>query len=476
MPTRFNFLRGHPNRQSLPLSQVQDLLHQVAVVDDDDDDDDDQLEASLNYGPDPGDPQTLEALRAFLERQTRRDEGGCTYVRSEEDDDVAARGIIDDIHTNVAEDLETTPTSSMQPLSYFWTHGVSHGLDLLCTALFHPGDVILLECPTYFLAAQIFVSRHLQLKALPMRRDGGGVDVEQLETWLVEGHLHPPPKGLYLIPTHQNPTGHTLSLQDRWHLIRLARKYKFWILADEVYHLLDWRPAHHVPRRPARMTVLGSQHTVRPNHYDDGNDETYNGNIYILDNPCISVSSFTKIYCPGLRLGWIEAAPAIVEALSQVGYIQSQGGCAPFLGHVMRVALVQGQCDVVLDDLLSTYRRRSKLLCDTLQAEPRIQIHQLPLGGYFVWVSFEDVDDTDALLTYCQEQGLTFLPGRRCGDFLQTGSKGNLSATETDALIWCQRSARLCFADMDESDLTAGAQWLMQCYQEFVDPNQRLNN
>ena len=229
-PYRYNFLRGHPNTQLLPVMEMQQLLIKVAARQQQQKQDCDDtttttttttttqsvgthcpsFATSLNYlSSDQGDPTCLAQLQAFLERRTVDDE------------------------TTVAENTTTTP------LSLFWTHGVSHGLDLLCQALAQPGDVVWVERPTYFLAAEIFQSHHLHVQALPLQRGGGGMDVPALETALQTGILSPP-RFVYLIPTHHNPTGRTLSLQDRIHLTRLARQYKFFILADEVYHLLDW--------------------------------------------------------------------------------------------------------------------------------------------------------------------------------------------------------------------------------------------
>ena len=140
-----------------------------------------------------------------------------------------------------------------------------------------------------------------------------------------------------------------------------------------------------------------------------------------------------------------------------------QGTCAPFMGELMRVALKERICDQVLAKLNRSYKERSELLCRILQTEPGITIHNIPLGGYFIWVSFEGIDNTSDLLAFCQTKGVNFLAGERCGSFVQDNDDDN--GWEG---AWCRRSARFCFADLDVADLEAGAKRLIDCYQEYM--------
>ena len=80
-------------------------------------------------------------------------------------------------------------------------------------------------------------------------------DVDALEEGLLDGSISSP-RMIYVVPTHQNPTGHTMPLEDRWKLCQLARKYSILVAADEVYHLLDWRQSNIDGKRPARFSVL----------------------------------------------------------------------------------------------------------------------------------------------------------------------------------------------------------------------------
>ena len=132
------------------------------------------------------------------------------------------------------------------------------------------------------------------------------------------------------------------------------------------------------------------------------------------------------------------------------------------MGELMRVALKEGICDQVLVKLNRSYKKRSELLCRILQTEPGIKIHKIPLGGYFVWVSFDGIDNAGDLLAFCQTKGVNFLAGERCGSFVDNGDNDEWEGA------WCRRSARFCFADMNVADLDAGAKRLIECYQEYT--------
>lgn len=90
---------------------------------------------------------------------------------------------------------------------------------------------------------------------------------------------------------------------------------------------------------------------------------------------------FVGILNEGVRCGWIEGPASIIDSLVDVGYIQSQGGCVPFVGNILRTALAEGLQDRILEKLIMSYKDRSKILCDILESESGIQIHHRPDGG-----------------------------------------------------------------------------------------------
>jgi 2-aminoadipate transaminase len=423
--TMINFAKGHPNRKLLPMQEMQEIFAKVALKSNEE-----TLQDSLNYPKaDPGDPQFLAELGAFVDRHTKHDDLGSNYDNSPSSSKAKSR-------TN----------------HVFATTGVSHGLEMLCSTQTKPGDVVLMENPTYFLAAGVFRSHDLQVKSLPMKRGApGGVDMDQLELSLESGKLQPP-RMIYVIPTHQNPTARVLPIEDRWRLAKLARKYGILVVGDEVYHLLDWRDVDRDGPRPARMAVVGSK------LYEQEEEATITSGRSSRMGCCVTVSSFTKIFAPGVRCGWVEGPEFIIKSLENLGYIQSQGGCTPLIGELMRTSLMEGIGDRVLAKLNAAFQERSNLLCRILSADKGIHFDTKPLGGYFVWVSFDGIDDTGSFLSFCSERGVRFLPGERC----DVGSDDDRDGGD------CRRWARFCFADLDLDDLEKGAALVVQCYREYL--------
>ncbi len=297
-----------------------------------------QNDASLlNYGPDSGDMQFRRALADFLSR---------SY-----DEPVA-------------------------PETLFLTAGASQALGLICHTFTRPGDTIFVEDRTYFLALGIFADYGLNAVAIPT--DENGLIIEALEEKLA---VHSP-VCLYTIPTFQNPTGVTLSQSRRERLVALSQRHNFLIIADEVYHLLNYTTA------PA--ATLGS---------------------FAASETVLSVGSFSKILAPGLRLGWIQAASALLARLTADAVVASGGALNHFTAGLVAVVLEQGWQDEYLAFLKKTYRQRAAALSQAVrQYLPSLTFTE-PQGGYFVWLELPEGIDTAILLAGARQFKVGFQPG-----------------------------------------------------------------
>eukprot|EP00927_Polykrikos_kofoidii_P017045 TRINITY_DN1773_c0_g1_i3.p1 TRINITY_DN1773_c0_g1~~TRINITY_DN1773_c0_g1_i3.p1 ORF type:complete len:382 (-),score=65.09 TRINITY_DN1773_c0_g1_i3:74-1219(-) len=358
------------------------------------------------------------------------------------------------------------------PVSPHWlltTNGASHGLDLAVRALAKPGDTIVCEEPTYYLAAQIFRDQGLSIETIPS--DGDGFDVKALAARLAL-HDRATPRLIYLVPSHGNPTGGVLAQYRRSILVALARRHGVHILADEVYQLLDYTEGNDAvaPRmltydEPHRrhgpsFGVVGS-----PPPSDDesefgsrapskattvpagGQDEE--GNIGYV----ISVGSFAKILAPGLRLGWLEAPPELLKQIATRGYMFSGGGLAPYVSQVVAELLDGGEQDAELRRLCATYAASASVLCEALRAEPALFKFEAPKGGYFVWVQLPEGVDAEELLPLAEKNGVIFLPGSRC---------------VCDSVEPYRRYVRLCFALEEPQALREGVVRLAKAVRELT--------
>jgi DNA-binding transcriptional MocR family regulator len=268
--------------------------------------------------------------------------------------------------------------SPVDPDSLFVTNGISNALDQICSLFTQDGDIIFVEEPSYFLALRIFTDHHLQV--VPIQTDQNGLVIESLEEKLALFH----PKFLYLIPTFQNPTGHTLSQERREHLIQLCLKHDFIIVADEVYHFLNYFD------RPPR--AFGTYPEIK--------------NV-------ISLGSFSKILAPGLRLGWLQATPDKISRLISCGLLDSGGGLNPFTSAIIHYVLESGGLQDNISKLIKTYRARLKVMDLALRRYLPMTTYNIPQGGYFFWVRLPGNQDSMLLQKKAEPFKVNFRAGVR---------------------------------------------------------------
>lgn len=297
----------------------------------------------------------------------------------------------------------------VDPAHLLVTNGASQAIDLICTLFSKAGDTIFVEEPTYFLARKIFADHQLKPVALPMDADGLMVDA------LEEELRRTRPAFLYTIPTYHNPTSSCLSAARRETLVELSRRYDFTVVADEVYHPLSYTAA---PPPPLATFCVSAK--------------------------VISLGSFSKILAPGLRLGWLQAAPAAIERIVQCGLLDSGGGLNPFTSGVVRSAMALGLMDENLALLKKTYSRRMQAMCAALRSRlPAAVQFTEPAGGFFIWLSLPEGRDTLEILRKAQKRNMEFMPGPKFSS--RQGLKNCL---------------RLSFAYYDTTDLLEGVERL----------------
>ncbi|MCB0126746.1 MAG: PLP-dependent aminotransferase family protein [Caldilineaceae bacterium] len=291
----------------------------------------------------------------------------------------------------------------------FISNGVSQALDLICTLYTQPGDLIFVEEPTYFLVYRIFRDHGLQIKPIPLTAQG--MDLDLLEERLQRER----PTLVYTIPTFQNPANVTMPQAQRERLISFSQTYGFTLLADEVYQLLYY---HEPPPRP----------------FAD----------YVQEAPVLSLGSFSKILAPGLRLGWVQAAPAVVNRLVESGIVQSGGGLNPMSTGVARSALELGLQQQYVQKLRVLFAERIAAMDGALRRTmPAFVDFRTPTGGYFYWLRLPETVDTNDLLPLAEAHKVGFRPGNKF--------------SSTEALRNC---LRLSFSYYDSAALVEGVERL----------------
>ena len=257
------------------------------------------------------------------------------------------------------------------------TAGAQQALDLLAKVFLDPGDVIITEGPTYVGALQAFSAYQPRVVAVPLDEGGMRVDVlaAELERFGPRGA-----KFIYTIPTFQNPGGVTMLPERRRRLIELSRQYDIPVIEDDPYGRLRFGGGHVKPLRA-------------------------------LDDEVIYLGTFSKIFAPGLRLGWV-AAPRPILAKVLLAK-QAADLCGSAYAQVTAEHYFRGtRWRRVLKDLTNAYaERRDAMLAALAEHLPPEVRYTRPDGGFFVWVELPSSIDTTSLLAEAVERGVTYVPG-----------------------------------------------------------------
>ncbi|MEP7112083.1 MAG: PLP-dependent aminotransferase family protein [Ilumatobacteraceae bacterium] len=297
------------------------------------------------------------------------------------------------------------------PEQLFSTNGNSQALDMLCTVLTKPGDVVIVEDPTYFLAFQMFRDHGLEIRGVPIDSDGLDVDALRAEVASIRA-AGKRVAFVYTIPAFQNPTGVTMSALRRRDLVDAAIADDVLIVADEVYHLLRFAQG---PMPPAMSA-------------------------YVNDGPVLSIGTFSKILAPGMRLGWIHGSVERLTSLADSGLILSGGGLNPVTSSLATAMLRMGWQQEYLEWLRVTFARRSATMIAALREQmPTWVEYDIPTGGYFAWLRLPLNVDGAAVRAEAKRHGVDLRHGAQ---FSPTGALGN--------------HLRLSYAFYDDADIAEG--------------------
>ena len=255
--------------------------------------------------------------------------------------------------------------------------GGSQAFDLLLKALINPGDVILVESPTFLGAIQAMREYNARLVSMPT--DSEGVIVEAAEELIKKHH----PKMMYVIPTFQNPTGITLSLPRRKALAELASKYGVVIAEDDPYRDLRYTGE--------ALPAIQS--------FDEEGWVVY-------------MSSFSKYVSPGMRLGAavVHNNPLLLRKMV-IGK-QSADVHSPLLTQaIIDAYLRKGLMPAHLERICGDYRKQMKAMLDGFRHFPEGTVHTEPQGGLFVWAELPEGLDVMNVFNRAVENNVAFVPG-----------------------------------------------------------------
>ncbi|HEY4421912.1 MAG TPA: PLP-dependent aminotransferase family protein [Pseudonocardia sp.] len=256
------------------------------------------------------------------------------------------------------------------------TSGGIDALGLLARSFVEPGDVVVVEAPTYLGAIMAFRGQHADIRTVPMDEDG--LDVDALATMLATGIR---PKLLYTIPDHHNPTGISLSARRRRELVELSRRHGVLIVEDVAYRDLSF----------------------------SGDRE--NSLWSLAPDAVVQIGTFSKIFFPGVRLGWAAGPPSVVDAM--ITAKQNTDQCAGALGQQLAAEMLRsGELERHLVRLRQNYASRWATMLGALEERmPPGVTWTVPAGGFFTWLSTPEAVDTTALADRAAAAGVLYVPG-----------------------------------------------------------------
>lgn len=261
------------------------------------------------------------------------------------------------------------------------TNGSQQALDLIAKVLLDPGDQVVVERPTYLGALQAF--NQYQPRYAVVGMDDDGMHVDDVERLLSAGVKEQRIKFIYAIPTFQNPTGRSMSLERRKRLVELAGHYGVPIVEDDPYGELRFE-GEHLPT----LKALDTSGCV----------------IYL--------GTFSKILAPGLRLGWVVAAPEAIESI-----LHGKQPADLHTGMAQQMATYQvckdGFVDQQVERVRTFYKERRDVMLRALEEHFPADAHfTRPAGGLFVWAELPLNVDTRELLIDAVQDKVAFVPGQ----------------------------------------------------------------
>ncbi|MDQ0680943.1 2-aminoadipate transaminase [Arthrobacter pascens] len=311
----------------------------------------------------------------------------------------------EELRTQICAVMAAEGILDARPQNIVVTAGSQSAQDVATKVFCNPGDVVLVENPTYVGALNTFEAYQVQVETVEM--DGAGLVPELLEAKIAA--LQTAGKNikfLYTIPNFNNPSGITLARDRRQQVVDICRNANILILEDNPYGLLRFDGQPLEPLRAANPADV------------------------------IYMGSFSKIFAPGLRIGWA----LVPEHLQRRYYLASEAVtlCPPTLNQMLVSAYLR---DYDWKGQIATYRGLYAERCHAMLAAlkehmPSSASWTSPEGGFFVWVTLPDGVDTYPLLQKAIDAGVVFIPGAAFTPSDEPSNKLRLafSAVDPDAI------------------------------------------
>jgi len=290
--------------------------------------------------------------------------------------------------------------------------GAQQGIDLITKSLIHFGDNVIIENPSYSGAIASFKKGGAKIIDVPLLEDG--IDLNILKKILVKKKI----SYLYLMTNFHNPTGVSYSLEKKTKILKLAKKYNFYIIEDDSSSDLYYK------EKPFSLKSID------------------------IDERVIYIKSYSRIFMPGLRLGFLIAPKDKLKYISFTKYhtdISTPGLIQRAFEHY----LSSDSWNIHTKKLRIVYKNKFEIANDLLSKIEHLQLFTIPQGGLYFWVKLDKITSESLFLKTLQKK-VGILPG-------------SIFRLDEKSEGW----VRLCFADVEIEEIKKGLEILKQCVSEL---------
>lgn len=254
--------------------------------------------------------------------------------------------------------------------------GSQQGIDIAGRVFIDPGDVVVVEEPSFFSALNIFQAAGARIVGVPVDDKGMNIDILEHVTQRYR------PKFIYTMPTYQNPSGISMSLERRKHLLEIAYSKKILIIEDDPYGDLRYEGN----RLPSLKEL-----------------DKYGYVIYL--------STFSKILFPGIRVGWLVAPKPVVTQFGNIKQLCDLHANSISQWIVDRF-LSSGNLDAHIKRLCGQYCIKRNIMINSLLEDPVEGLEwNKPLGGFYLWCKLPSRVPSMTLMVKASENGVAYVPG-----------------------------------------------------------------
>lgn len=253
--------------------------------------------------------------------------------------------------------------------------GAQQGIDIIAKAMIDYGDVIITERPTYTGAIAVFKSRGAAIYDIPINQYGIDLDILEQKLKYIQ------PKFIYVMSNYQNPTGYSYSKSTACELIKLSEKYGFYIIEDD--YLSDLYYCNHKP------SLIKS---------------------YDYCDRVILVKSFSKIFMPGMRIGFMVVPKKLLQriaAAKRLTDISTSG----FIQRVFELYINENMLDSHMEFIRQKYKIRYEAINECIAKSIKGAEYYTPAGGMHIWVKLPSCMSSNMLYSECLMENLVISPG-----------------------------------------------------------------